>query len=86
MEAEVIELSAENRKSGKNWKTLENNPHLVGNCNDSRKVRDKWIDAVEKVLDVEAFEKDQVNSRKKFDEVMIDGDYGMKEPEKWMLT
>ncbi|MFB6175183.1 MAG: hypothetical protein ABEJ87_04360 [Candidatus Nanohalobium sp.] len=86
MKAEVIKLSAERRKSRKEWKTLEKNPHLVGNCSDSRETRNRWIDAVEEMLDQDAFESGEVNSRKKFDEVMKDGDYGLNEPEKWMLT
>lgn len=73
-------------------KELENperediNPDLIGNCGDREETRNRWIDTVEKMLEFDAFCKGEISSMKKFEEVMIDGDYGLNEPEKWMLA
>lgn len=73
---------------GKDLESTEEveNPHLVGNCSDKEEIRNKWIDSVEKMLEHEAFERGEINSRNRFNEVMVDGDYGLGEPEKWMLA
>lgn len=57
---------------------------LLGEAKDTEKVRDKWINAVERILELESFEKGEMHLKRKFDTVQKDGDYGRKIP-KWMI-
>lgn len=77
--SESMEKQAKEKKSPEGYKML------IGEGKDSVEARDKWIDAVEKMLEHESFEKGEKHARKGFEEIRDDGDYGLKEPPKWFL-
>lgn len=58
---------------------------LAGCGYESEKARDEWIDAVERIHRFKGFEEGEMHERKRFEEVMDDGDYGLGEPPRWML-
>lgn len=58
---------------------------LVGRSMDAEPARDRWIDAVEKILENESLENGEQHVRRNFDTVRHDGDYGVKELPRWML-
>lgn len=63
----------------------EEHEMLIGRSMDAEPARDRWIDAVEKILVNESLEGGEQHVRKNFDTVRHDGDYGMDEPRRWML-
>lgn len=58
---------------------------LIGRCNDTREARNKWIDAVERSLEFEAFENGERHMDRGLGRVKSDGDYPMKDVPRWML-
>lgn len=52
---------------------------LVGRSSDSRETRNQWIDAVERSMEEDGFEKGQKHLRRGLGEVRYDGDYGLQE-------
>lgn len=63
----------------------EEHEMLIGRSMDAEPARDRWIDAVEKILENESLENGEQHIRKNFDEVRHDGDYRMNEHPRWML-
>lgn len=58
--------------------------NLVGSSFDTRNVRNKWIDAVENLLDLAGYGEGQLNSRKKFAEKTLPN-HSTEKLKKWML-
>lgn len=63
----------------------EEHEMLIGRSMDAEPARDRWIDAVEKILENESLEAGEQHLRKSFDVVRHHGDYGREEPPRWML-
>ena len=63
----------------------EEHEMLIGRSMDAEPARDRWIDAVEKILENESLENGEQHVRKNFNEVRHDGDYRMNEHPRWML-
>lgn len=63
----------------------EEHEMLVGRSMDAEPARDRWIDAVEKILENESLENGEQHLRKEFDTVRRDGDYRLRETPRWML-
>ncbi len=65
----------------RNWGILgkEERTALLGNASDTRESRNRWIDAVERSMEEDGFEKGQKHLRRNFSGVRNDGDYGLEE-------
>ncbi|MFQ3275565.1 MAG: hypothetical protein ACI9LV_000880 [Candidatus Nanohaloarchaea archaeon] len=63
----------------------ENREMLVGDSFDAQEARDRWIDSVERILENESFDRKQKHARKNLHEVRFNGDYGLREPPRWMI-
>lgn len=83
IETDKIEITSSSNGSKFDRELNSEEMNLVGSSFDNRKVRNRWIDAVENLLDLAGYAKGQLNSKKQFGDKIIEQD--MKEPEKWML-
>lgn len=59
--------------------------HPVGETHASKEACDKMIDAVERALELEAFEQGHLHSDRGLDRVVVEGDYPMRDVPRWML-
>ena len=80
---EVEQPQIENLEEEENEEE-EEHEMLVGRSRDEETVRDRWIDAVEKVMENEGFERGEKHLRRDLHRVKMDGDYGSNEPPRWM--
>lgn len=58
---------------------------ILGDSMDTEKARDKWINAVERALEFEAFEKGEKHLDRGLDRVKFNGSYPLRDIPRWML-
>lgn len=72
-------LGPENLEQEDDQPDLDEFEVLLGNSMDSERTRDRWIDAVERIMEEQAFEQGKIHSRRNFTDVLRNGDYGMRD-------
>lgn len=88
LQMEKVGVYRKDSKSGdnsndrlRNWGIIDNEKRniLLGNASDTKESRNKWIDAVERSMEEDGFEKGQKHLDRGLEEVRYDGDYGIQE-------